>query len=215
MALHPDLVLMALSAHDIEVLHGAPGRAPAAPPVASLGARMRGLALRLRSDRAIGVAQHFLYMNLDTYLPLYLGHGDEADFLRAPLSAAWRGRLAAFDSEVRDIVAHTQAAGVPFMLVFVPLRAQALLLRWKQKPSDIDPTLLGQALGDIARRHGARYLDLTETIGDRPEVASLYYPLDSHPDAAAGGIIADAIAHALLASDMAPIACRVPIEAAP
>ena len=211
LALQPNVVLMALSAHDLEVFHG--DQPPAGPSAAAeksggLGEAMRTLVVRLRASRATLIAQHFLYENLDAYLPLYLEHGDEADFLRPPLSAAWQHRLALFDREIGEISARTQANGVPFMLVFVPLRAQAALLRWKHLPQGVDPTLLGKAIGDVARQHGAVYLDLTETIGDRPDVTGLYYPVDSHPNAEAGGIIADALATALIADNDSLATCR-------
>ena len=94
------------------------------------------------------------------------------------------------------------------MLVFVPLRAQAALLRWKHLPQGVDPTLLGKAIGDVARRHGAAYLDLTETIGDHPDVTSLYYPVDLHPNGEAGEIIAGALAAALIADNDSLATCR-------
>ncbi len=213
LALHPDTLLMALSAHDLEVLRdvrGAPQEAEEEEPAAQGGLHeaLHRLVLALRTSRASLMAQHFLYEHLDTYLPLYLKHGDEADFLRPPFSEAWKLRLAIFDRELDEITARTQAAGVPFMLVFVPQRAQAMLLRWKNLPPGIDPTLLGRALGDLARRHGVAYVDLTATIGERADAPSLYYPVDSHPNAAASAIIADGVVDGLLREDAALATCR-------
>jgi hypothetical protein len=212
LALQPNVVLMALSAHDLEVFRGdqPPSKGPVGAPEESPGLTetVRALAVQLRASRATLIAQHFLYENLDSYLPLYLQHGDEADFLRPPLSTAWQHRLALFDQEVGQITALTQAKGVPFMLVFVPLRAQAALLRWKHLPNGVDPALLGKAIGNIARHHGASYLDLTETIGGRADVTDLYYPVDSHPNGAASTIIADAVATALIAGDDSLAICR-------
>jgi hypothetical protein len=82
------------------------------------------------------------------------------------------------------------------------------LLRWKHLPEGVDPTLLGKALGEVAQHHGATFLDLTETIGDRADVTDLYYPVDSHPNGAASTIIADAVAAALIADDDSLVACR-------
>ena len=212
LSLHPDVVLMALSAHDLEIYRG--DQAPVAGPAAAaeepggLAETVRTLVVRLRASRATFIAQHFLYENLDAYLPLYLQHGDEADFLRPPLSAPWQRRLALFDREVSEITARTRAKGLPFMLVYVPLRAQAALLRWKRLPEGVDPTLLGKALREVARQNGAAYLDLTETIGDRADVTDLYYPVDSHPNGAASTIIADAVAAALVADSDALATCR-------
>jgi hypothetical protein len=222
LALKPNVVMMVVSGHDLEVfgndpVPAAPADGVIAPPVAPApgGARewIRVLAVDMRASRAVKVAQHFLYQDLETYLPLYLQHGDEADFLRPPLSAAWQKRLALFNQEIDDMATRVRGHGAFVMLVFVPSRPQALLLHWKHLPSNIDPPLLGRDLGAIAHRHGVAYLDLTETIGDRPDVASLFYPLDSHPNGAANAIIAKAVVAALLARDGLLEACRGQIEA--
>lgn len=218
LALRPDAVLMALSPHDLEVLpDDAPLAAAGAPAPAPQGGGIGGFAReavqRMRASRAALVAQHFLYENLDSYLPLYLQHGDEADYLRPPLSQGWQRRLRQFDAEVGEIAARTRAAGAPFNLVFVPNRAQAALVRWKRRPPGIDPALLGKAVGEIARRHDVPFLDLTETIGDRPDAAGLFYPVDSHPDGAASAIIADKVTDLLLDRDAALAACRDRTEA--
>jgi hypothetical protein len=210
LSLHPDLILMALSAHDIEVVHDQSATASEEPRIVrnQWVEAARQVAIQLRQSRAVLVAQHFLYQNLDAYLPLYLSHGDEADFLRSPLSPPWKARLSVFDREVAEIASRSRAVGVPFMLMYVPLRPQALLMQWKHKPADIDPTWLGRALGEIAQRNGAAYLDLTETIGERPDMIDLYFPVDSHPNAAASAIIADSLARALLAEAPALASCR-------
>jgi hypothetical protein len=182
--------------------------APAVPGPTGLGEEIRQIVVKLRASRAVLVAQHFLFENIDAYLPLYLQHGDEADYLRPPLSPAWRRRLDQFDQEIGEIASRTGAEQTPFMLVYLPSRAQAALMHWKNRPAGIDPALLGQDLGVIARRHGIDYLDLTETIADHADPAGLYYPEDSHPNAAAGGIIADAIVSGMLARDRLPAACH-------
>jgi hypothetical protein len=209
LALQPDLLLMALSAHDLEVLGG--GVQDTATP-SNLPSRMfnrilLAAAAQLRASRAIAVAQHFLYENLEVYLPLYLKHGDEADYLRPPLSSAWRRRLALFDQEVAQIAAQSKATNVPFMVVFVPQRAQAALLQWKHLPSDIDPDLLGNALGEVTRRNGVLYLDLTRTIVAKGSVKGLYYAVDSHPNSAASAIIADSILSAMTTLHILPGSC--------
>ena len=136
---------MAISAHDLEVLptsHAAEQRAAGTEALgcpcklrAGPGESLRRIGVALRASRAVLMAQHFLYENLDSYLPLYLKHGDEADFLRPPFSPAWRRRLAVFDREVAEISARAREAGAPMTLVFVPQRAQALLVHWKSRPS--------------------------------------------------------------------------------
>jgi hypothetical protein len=209
LGLQPDLLLMALSVHDMEVLGEGLQDAVPSPhsPSRTFNRILLATVAQLRASRAVAVAQHFLYENLEVYLPLYLKHGDEADYLRPPLSLAWRRRLELFDQEVAQIAAQANAANVPFMVVFVPQRAQAALLQWKHLSSDIDPDLLGKALGDVARRNGALYLDLTRTIVANGSVKGLYYAVDSHPNGTASAIIADSILSAMTMFQLLPATC--------
>jgi hypothetical protein len=209
LALQPDLLLMALSAHDLEVLgSGAQDKEPASKLSSRTFNRvLLETAAQLRASRAVAVAQHFLYENLEFYLPLYLKHGDEADYLRPPLSSAWKRRLELFNQEVEQIAAQSKAANVQFMLVFVPQRAQAALLQWKHLPSGIDPTLLGNELGEVARRNRVLYLNLTRTIVTNGTVEGLYYAVDSHPNGTASAIIAASILSAMTTFHILPASC--------
>jgi hypothetical protein len=209
LALKPNVLLMALAAHDLEVLGGDDDRMARAAEskVSPLYQFFMQTAVRWRSSRAVLIAQHFLYENLDTYLPLYLKHGDEADYLRPPLSVAWQRRLQLFEQEVAQIAAQTKTAGAQFMLVFIPQRPHAALLQWKQLPSDIDPGLLGRTLGDIAQRHDVRYLDLTKTLASKGGVRGLYFSVDSHPNGAASAIVADSIVAELVAHQTSLATC--------
>ena len=211
LALKPNLVLMPVSAHDIDIIEPDGVRtavAPATPTRLSPKQMMAQLVKVLRSSRVMMMGQHFLYMNEDEYLPLYLQHGEEADFLRPPLSPVWHTKLALFNQEVATIAQRAKAAGALFMIIYVPQRAQALLLKWHHLPGNVDPSLLGREIADIAARHDVDYTDLTQTIGDRPDVVSLFYPVDSHPDVAGSAIIGQSVASALVAQDNALAQCR-------
>ena len=217
LALKPDVVLMPVSAHDIDIME--PGSQPAPQLTAvptHLGPKqmVAQLVKGLRNSRVMLMGQHFLYLDEDEYLPLYLQHGEEADFLRPPLSKVWRAKLSLFDAEVSTIAARAHAVGSSLMIVYVPQRAQALLLKWHRLPQGTDPSLLGREIGDIAARHNVSYLDLTQTIGDRPDVVQLFYPVDSHPDAAGSKIIGQSVAHALVAEAGALATCREKVATA-
>jgi hypothetical protein len=58
------------------------------------------------------------------------------------------------------------------------------------------------------------YTDLTQTIGDRPDVVRLFYPVDSHPDVAGSAIIGQSVASALVAQDNTLARCRERMAAA-
>ncbi len=209
LALKPDVLLMALTAHDLEVL--GPDKDDAGTTTKAQADRFNHLLLeaaaRLRASRAVAIAQHFLYENLDTYLPLYLKHRDEADYLRPPFSAAWQRRMELFEQKVKEIATQARAAGVPFIVMFIPQRPLAALLQWKHLPPGIDPTLLGKTLADIVQRNGAISIDLTETIPSKGSVKELYYAVDSHPNGTASAIIADAVVATLLAHHVPPAVC--------
>jgi hypothetical protein len=215
LALQPDLLLMALSAHDLEVLGGGTqDAAPSSKPSSRTFNRiLLATAARLRASRAVAVAQHFLYENLEVYLPLYLKHGDEADYLRPPLSSAWQRRMELFDQEIAKVAAQSKAAHVPFMVVFVPQRAQAALLQWRHLPPDIDPDLLGKTLSEVTRRNGVLYLDLTRTIVANGTIKGLYYAVDSHPNGTAGAIIADSILSDMMMLHVLPASCTTQSQA--
>ena len=216
-ALDPNLVVMPVSAHDIDIIQSGSNEAAALPPAPaphSLKQMVTQLVKVLRSSRVMLMGQHFLYMNEDEYLPLYLQHGEEADFLRPPLSKVWQAKLAMFDQEVGDISRRAKANGTSVMIVYVPQRAQALLLKWHHLPKGIDPSLLGQEIGTIAARHDVAYLDLTRALGERPDVVNLFYPVDSHPDAAGSKIIGQSVATAIVAQESALARCRDTLAAA-
>ena len=74
--------------------------------------------------------------------------------------------------------------------------------------------MLGRLVASIAEREHAGYIDLTETFGNRPDVDKLYYPLDSHPNSAANGLMAQAIERTLFDRRDLPRACSELVEAA-
>lgn len=165
---------------------------PASPSFVSLVQRAKALVVDSRAMRA---AQHFLYSNLPRYLPLYLQHGDEADFLRPPLSPAWEARLGLADRVLGAIADEAQAAHVPFLVAYVPSRAQAALVAIPQR--GVDPFALPNTLSVIVRRHNAKFVDVTTLMGRRGEDSELYFPADSHPTGAGHQVIASAIRGAL------------------
>jgi hypothetical protein len=211
LALRPNVILLPVSAHDIDIIEPAiqeVAETPPSPTHLGIKQRIAQFVKMLRSSRVMLIGQHFLYENEDEYLPLYLQHGEEADFLRPPLSEVWRSKLLLFDQEVAVISARANAGDASFMIVYVPQRAQALLLRWHHLPKGTDPSLLGREIGNIAAQHDAAFLDLTQTIGDRPDVMHLFYPVDSHPDVAGSQIIGQSVADAIIAFEGTLALCR-------
>ena len=154
---------------------------------------------RLKGDsRAALLAEHFMFKGARTYLDLYLKNGDKADFLRPPLSAAWRRRLAVLDKDLGYMADQLRAQNTPLLVVFVPQQAQAEIVSGLSAPGT-DPYLLNRAVEAIAVKHGARFLDATPRFQGVKDVSSYYYPVDGHLNAKGNALLADLVEQGLTA----------------
>jgi hypothetical protein len=191
-ALHPDAAVIVMVPFDLQQAAAAPNDPPADRQNDDPGPlkRLDGLIV---NSRAVVVAQHFMFRQPDLYTKLYLDYGDRADFLRPPFTPAWQDRLQRFDRLMADIADRFRAAGVPLFLVYVPERAQAALLSAHQSPPGVDPYALPRQIGDIARRHGIRFVDLSPTMSRTQDAAALYYPVDGHLSGQGAGMLADVL----------------------
>lgn len=149
------------------------------------------------NSRALVAAQHFLFSRPDLYVQLYLRYGDRADFLRPPFGPRWQQRLDDFDHLLAGIADRFHLAQVPLFLVYVPQRAQATLLAAHQAPDGVDPYAFGGRIGEIARRYGVHYVDLSATFSRIPGAADMYYPVDGHLNGRGDAILARAVATTL------------------
>jgi hypothetical protein len=151
------------------------------------------------------MAQHFLYLDLNRYLPLYLEHGDAADFLRPPFTPAWKARFAAADRMIGWMSDKARDHGVPLVVVFLPNRPETALVSMPR--AGIDPFALPNALGRIVRAHHAIFVDLTRMTAAANAPNSLFYPIDGHPTAAAHALIAKALVPLLVSKVHALAIC--------
>ncbi len=205
--LRPDTLVIALSPFDMLQYSAIPPREPPlaetfvpasypAPPRKS--GLMNWLNERdLTHSYVFFAAEHFVYTDPKRYIPLFLSHRDQADFLRPPFTDIWKTRLHIVDMTLRPMIERAGQAKIPVIVVFVPSRAQAILSSWKDRPKGIDPFALGLAVGDIVRRDGGIFVDLTQTTRTQPNVSDDYFPVDTHPKAAAHALIAKDVAGAL------------------
>ncbi len=202
-ALDPRLVVLVVTPFDLmEAPEGGfnpiPVK-PAARPQAGAAkpqgiAAIRGL---LASSRAMFMAQHYLFQNGPVYVSMYLRYGDKAAFLRPPFTPAWQARLAYVDGAVGFISGKLAAAHVPFAVMYVPQQAQATLTATGQAPPGVVPTALSQAIGDIARRHGAGFIDVNAQFRGVKDPEAYFYNADGHPNAHGHELIARAAAAAM------------------
>ena len=206
LSLHPDAVVLLVNPWDIEQdvdpkllnLRDDPrpiDRAPA--PVVKLNP-VQQLQFWAHSSRTMLVAQHFMLQNRDTFLNLYLmAGGDHTDFVRYPFTAAWQKRFAATDLLLGDMAKKIHAAGIPFLLVGIPERAQVLMLKAPQLPAGVDPYAFTRELAQIATKHGIVYVDGLKILRKDPDPEQLFYVVDGHPTPHAHQLLGKAAAQAL------------------
>jgi hypothetical protein len=142
--------------------------------------------------------RHFLYQSQSEYVMAYqMVKDEESGFLKSDQSAQWKGHLKQFDTDAAEMEKRAEAAGVPFVAVLVPIRAQAAMISMGKWPANFDPYELDNQLHSIITRHGGIYLDILPDYRDIPDAARGYYPVDTHPNAEGHKTIADLLVKAL------------------
>lgn len=152
--LHPDLAILIVAPLDVEAIEN-PDPAPvtvSTPAPVERGDLQKRLFETVKESRAFVVAQHFMFRNPALYVPLYLQYGDKADFLRSPFTVPWQTRLQWLDVLVGKLQAEASAAGVPFMIAFIPQEAQVALMAGRYQSSAMQAEALPNAIGAIARK---------------------------------------------------------------
>jgi hypothetical protein len=209
MALSPDALVTVMAPTDIG-FYAPPqaGGANAGPGVGRQLAMARNEIIS--GSRAALLARDALNRDPAAYAAQFLQRGDVSDYLRVPLSAAWRYRLGVAHAAFADIAAAAAARGVPWVVVLTPAYGGAAVAGLPPRHG-IDPWQLGRAMAADVRAQGGHFIDLTSAFAAAPQLASLYYIADGHPNARGSALIAQAVA-GLLAVQAAPFAtCRVPV----
>jgi hypothetical protein len=188
LTLKPDVVLFLLAPFDLEqqidpkalAERDDPAHRVVTTDVYEPLSLMRRIQLLITDSRTALVAEHFLLRNRDTYLRLYLHYGDKADFLRQPFTPLWQRRFADMDLIIGGMADKFHTAGVPFIVIPVPSRAEAALLSSPAVPAGVDPFAYGHELEKIADAHGASYVDLMAPFSKIPDANSLFFIVDGH-----------------------------------
>jgi hypothetical protein len=217
LAMHPDLVMLAMTPYEMKAeippselarrdQPAARGPEPAAPPPdKSLVARLSDLAF---NSRILVVAQHYLFQDRETFAKLFLLHGEDAGYLRVPYSPGWEQRLRDFDVLIGDMARRTAAAGVKLMVVLGPQRIQASLLDPAVRPAGVDPFEIGRRLARIAEKHGVLFEDTLEGFASAPDPDAMFYAVDGHMDANGHAVFARAVLDRLTRDAAAFRDCR-------
>jgi hypothetical protein len=197
LALKPSAIVMTIGPFDVMHLKDpTPGPSERAPPEPL---NVRSAVQLLRQSRLFLLMQSYLYRDPAFQIRAFLLNGDKADYVRGPLSAAWRQRVDDVGDLLGRMTAETAPAGVPVLLFYVPERAQAALAALKPEPPGVDPFVLASGLAAVARRHGVQFFDATPAYAAAPDFQSLFYLTDGHPRAGGHAALADVVENSLLA----------------
>ena len=206
--LKPDAIVMPLNPWDIEqdidpkllAMRSAPGPINRMPePETNLNA-VQQIQAWVRGSRSVLVAQHYMLQNRDAFLKLYLfAGGDHTQFVRYPFTPAWEKRFAVTDLLLGEMAEKIHAAGIPFLLMGIPERAQTLMLGAHDLPAGVDPYAFTRRLSEIAAKHGIVYVDALKVFEQVPSHGPLFYVVDGHPTAEAQELMGRAMARTLIA----------------
>lgn len=213
LSLKPDIVLFVLTPYDLEqtinpedlAARDDPNPPLSAPAVELKIGPVKRIERAVLQSRAVLVAQHYLFSDEDTFLRLYLIYGDKADFLRTPLSAAWKKRFRDMDLIIGGMAQRTRAAGALLYVIPVPSRAEAALLSTRHPRPGIDAADFGRTLEEIASRHGALSVDLMNTFARIPKSENLFYVVDGHLTPEGQQVVAQQVARKLMDGTIPPL----------
>jgi hypothetical protein len=163
---------------------------------------LRDAALRKMRDSfedssAGSLLMHYVYESQSQFVRSFLKRGDDAGFLKADFDWEWQGRLRQSEVDAAYIGGRSRAAGVPFVVAFLPDRAQAAMVSMGEWPAGYDPYKLDNDLRSIITSNGGIYIDILPGFRKIPNPEQYYYPIDGHPDARGHKILADLLAREL------------------
>ena len=208
LALKPDVLLLALtpfdvtkeiSSEELSARNEPPALKQEAKP-AEVGNWLRNRVMApIKQSRAVLMLQHYMFESPLTFANLYMFYGDNADYLRQPVSIRWQQRFSNLDTILGDMSRKAQAASVPLVIFLGPSTAQAALLNSHPRPG-VDPVAFDTEVAAIASKYGILVVDPLANLANRANVMSFYYPVDGHFNADGQRVLADVLEKKLLAS---------------
>ena len=196
LALGASAIVITIGSFDLAHFHeDAP---PEGSPEQPAGSMIHEVVNLLRESRLFSLMQYYLYRDRAFQVRAFLLNQDSADFVRTPLSQAWRDRVADIGGLLARISAETKPIGVPVLLVYIPGRAPAALATMKDLPPGVDAYSLGAAVSKLAVAHGIGFVDTTEDMAKAPDFDSLFYLTDGHPSGGGHAAIARGVERWLL-----------------
>jgi len=158
------------------------------------------LRYRWEQSRTALMLKHLLIASesQDQYVRSYLKNEEDAGFLKAELTGHWQRLLQNFQIDAADFESQARAAGIPFVTVLVPNRAQAAMLSMSEWPAGYNPYKLDDELRGIIVSNGGTYIDILRDFQTIPNPEREYFPVDGHPDADGHALIARLLAKELI-----------------
>jgi len=206
-----DAVVMVLTTFDIEngdtPENRAGGGPPGPPPPDTPLGRLRAT---ISASRALYMAQYFLLSRDESYLPFWIRMGDKPGFMRRPLSPDWIQRLDRLEALMAMVAAKAQAGKAPMVLVFAPQRSQAAMSASGRDWPGFDPFSLGDALQQMAARHGVDFVDITRAIPEGTPSSRIYYPVNRHLNGEGHKIVSQALVDRVMTDRLGPFADCAP-----
>jgi hypothetical protein len=215
LAAEPDMILWALTPADVEYAselglkpalekNGGAGESASVVAIAwekikeSLATKsiLETMTYILNQTRTAFLLQHLLDRSQSQYLKNVLMRGGP-EYLRANPGAKWQSELRQFDGYAAEIENKARAAGVPFVVVLLPVRAQAALISLGAWPDGVDPYKAGRDVRSIITSHGGIYIDILPAFRNIPNPEKYYFPLDGHLDANGHALISELLAREL------------------
>jgi len=154
---------------------------------------LRRIRERISSSSLLYMESYYLLRDDASYLPVYLGLGHGADFMRTPMPDGWRRRVEEFDAALARIAALARARSVPVLLVFIPQRAEAVLATSSRSNPEFHPAAFPRMLARIAQKHGVAFVDTTPEIPRNLPSAEMFYAVNSHINARGHELVSRAI----------------------
>jgi hypothetical protein len=211
LAAKPDMILWILTPWD--VANALPVLSP--PPAQEQGGLLATIKKRARESRTGSLLQHLLYSNSGSYLKRSLIGARGAEFLRDKLNADWLSHLRDFDRYDAVIQGQANAAGIPFVAVFVPERAQASMISTGEWPAGYNPYRLSEELRSIVGSHGGTYIDILHGFRSIPNPGQSYFPADGHPDSRGHAMLSGLICRELTGGAVPALRAAARVQNAP
>jgi len=123
---------------------------------------------------------HLLFSIDAVYLRLYLMRDGEQSYLRVPYSDVWTAKMRDADRLIADMTRRARARGVELVIIVIPQRVQAILVKRGGTVSGVDPFAFGDAIRSIGARYGIVVVDFLKALERNPDPARLFYPVDGH-----------------------------------